>query len=172
MRSPFLRDVPPRAAAVVVALALIASVVTGAPGRSAPQAVVERWRGSAGTSASAVQTAEPPTGQLRRRKKEGTVPDIFVVPAQRAAALELQARAAAPAPPPAPAAPPLPFRYLGRMVKGERTVVFLEHGPGVASGAVGETVDNYRIESISASAVTFVYLPLGVPQTLTAPSGP
>ena len=175
MKLPLLRDVPPRAAAVVVALALAAGVVTGAPWSTAPEPAVEPAARPVVSTGSAVAMAEPlDLESLQRRKKEGTVPDLFGLPAsaQRAATLDLQARAAPPVPPPAPAAPPLPFRYLGRMADGERTVVFLEHGLGVASAAAGETVDNYRIESISESAVTFVYVPLGTPQTLAVPKGP
>ncbi len=76
--------------------------------------------------------------------------------------------AAPPPPPPAPpSAPPLPFRYFGKWIDGDRTVVFLWNASEGYSVAAGDTVEGtYRIESITDSSVDFVYLPLGSKQTL------
>jgi hypothetical protein len=88
--------------------------------------------------------------------------------------LELASRTARPAPappPPAPVAPPLPFRYLGKFVDGERNAVYLARGdepflalPGAALGA------EYRVEDVSPGAVTLVYVPLGTRQRLPVPA--
>lgn len=160
----------PRVAAIVLTCAVLAGVIAGAPWSTAQEPEVR-------TAEPGPETIPAPESldldRLQREKSAGTVLDLFVAPAApRAAGAEQQARAAISVPPPAPSAPPLPFRYLGRMVKGGETIVFLEHGPGVVSAAAGETVDNYRIESIAATSVAFVYLPLGVTQVLAIPGGP
>lgn len=171
MKSPLRRDVPPRAAAVIVALALVAGVVTGAPWTSSPQVVEPATRAVApaanGASAEALDL-----DSLQRRKKTGTVPDLFAnqvsVPRTAAAA---QIQASPPAPPPAPAAPTLPYRYLGRMVSAERNVVFLASDKDLYSAAAGDILDNtYRVEAISDAAVTFRHLSHGSALTLPIPA--
>jgi hypothetical protein len=73
----------------------------------------------------------------------------------------------------APLPPPLPFRYLGRMVGDDRSVVFLEHGPNVYSVAVGDVLESaYSVESITETAVTFRHTALGVQQSLAIPRAP
>ncbi len=74
----------------------------------------------------------------------------------------------APVPPPLPQAPPLPFTYLGSMIEGGKTVVFLASQDTNYSLRVGETVSNtYRVDRITEGAVTFTYLPLNIEQTLS-----
>lgn len=71
-------------------------------------------------------------------------------------------------PPPAPVAPPLPFRYQGRMTEGNATVVFLAQGDRVLVARQGDLLNNqYRVESVSAHAVTFMFEPLKQRQTLS-----
>lgn len=76
---------------------------------------------------------------------------------------------AAPAgPPPAPTAPPLPFRYQGRMTEEGRTTVFLAQGERMLVAREGDLLNNqYRVESVTAAAVTFMFEPLRQRQTLT-----
>ena len=70
-----------------------------------------------------------------------------------------------------PSAPPLPFRYLGQLESRSRAIVFLVRAEDVIVAAAGETIDNvYRIEAITETAVEFMYLPLGVRQSLSVPS--
>lgn len=70
--------------------------------------------------------------------------------------------------PPPPMAPPLPFRYQGRMVEGNSTVVFLAQGDRMLVARKGDLLNNqYRVESVSANAITFVYEPLNQRQTLS-----
>lgn len=170
MRKPLLRDIPPRAAAVVIALASVASLVTGAPWTGTPPPAAEPEPRRANDVAAA--PAEPlDLEALERRKVAGIVPDLFQI---RAPAPPAPVRmAAVPAPPPTPVAPPLPFRYLGRLEDQDGRQVFLESGPNVYSAGAGDTLDQrYRVESISDAAVTFRYLPLDIEQTLTIPRGP
>lgn len=71
-------------------------------------------------------------------------------------------------PPPAPVAPPLPFRYQGRMTEGSATVVFLAQGERMLVARQGDLLNNqYRVESVTPTAVTFMFEPLKQRQTLS-----
>lgn len=165
MKNPLTRDVPPRAAIVIVALALLASVVTGRE-RAAVPAIVEPAQRHVATDP--VPPEDLDLEKLVRLRREEPVRDLFA------------SRSLAPAPPPAPvtaakppvpSAPPLPFRYLGRMVDGTKVVVFLLKNQEAVHAAAGDTLENtYKVESITDSAVQFVYLPLGTKQTLGVPA--
>jgi hypothetical protein len=75
-----------------------------------------------------------------------------------------------PSPPPAPAAPPLPFTYLGQFIDGAKTEIFVARGAEHYSVEKGRTIeDQYRVEKITKTAVTFIYLPLGTRQNLAIP---
>jgi hypothetical protein len=68
-------------------------------------------------------------------------------------------------PPPVPVAPPLPFTYFGKMAEGEQPYAFLQKGKAVQVAKVEDVLENkYRVESITSSAVTFIYLPLNQKQ--------
>ena len=83
-----------------------------------------------------------------------------------------------PPPPPvvieAPRAPPLPFRYMGRVDDGLGSVTFfLIRGTTTLSVSVGETIDNtYRLESADGGALQLTYLPLKERQSLQIGVGP
>lgn len=72
-------------------------------------------------------------------------------------------------PPPPPSAPPLPFRFMGSMKESATsTLVFLSRDDRLYSVRTGDVLDRtYRIESIEADSVTFVYLPLNETQKLS-----
>ena len=71
-------------------------------------------------------------------------------------------------PPPAPMAPPLPFRYQGRMTEEGATTVFLAQGDRILVARAGDLLNNqYRVESVTTRAVNFMYEPLKQRQTLT-----
>src|SRR5207247_9624185 len=64
-------------------------------------------------------------------------------------------------PPPAPAAPPMPYRYAGKLVQGGHQSVLLAKGDMLFQVNEGETLDGaYRVESIGETQVTLTYLPL------------
>jgi hypothetical protein len=72
-----------------------------------------------------------------------------------------------PAPPPPPTAPPVPYTYAGRMVHDGRQSMLLAKGDEVVAVQPGETLDSiYRVESITDTQITLVYLPLGQKQTI------
>jgi hypothetical protein len=74
--------------------------------------------------------------------------------------------------PPEPAAPPLPFRNLGsiqgpRIADGKQ-VVFIDYRGSALAMRIGDVVANsYRVESITATQINFMYLPLKKVQTLS-----
>jgi len=166
-------DIPLRAAAVALAFALIASIVSGVEGPStetkapAPEATI--------SGANAQLVPDLDLDKLNRVRESKGVTDLFtsrtpVAPAPRPVAGAAEAPAPLPSP---PSAPPLPFRYFGKWIEGNRTFVFLWNDAEGYSASVGDTIaGSYRVESVTDTAVDFVYLPLGSRQTLpiTAPN--
>ncbi len=172
---PVRRDVPPRATLLIVLLVLVAGIVTGGE-KSAPQeALVKESARPAVATAPAQDEADVRIAPRQPAERPGT--DLF--------ASHSWAPKPPPAPPPAPvsvpepvvpkveppSAPPLPFRYLGQIESRSRAIVFLIRGEELVIAAAGDTIDNsYRIEAIGDTTVEFVYLPLGVRQSLSVPS--
>jgi hypothetical protein len=81
-------------------------------------------------------------------------------------------------PPPAPAmvataplrlvAPPFPYSYFGGMTDGDQRIGFFQRGDRVVTLRAGDTLDgNFRIDQISASHMTYTYLPAATATTLT-----
>ncbi|AOF82649.1 hypothetical protein BSY238_439 [Methyloversatilis sp. RAC08] len=95
----------------------------------------------------------------------------FLPPAPSPAALA--AIAARKGPPPAPVAPPLPFRYQGKLMEEGGITVFLAQGERILPARAGDLLNNqYRVESVTATAITFMFEPLKQRQTLTIGSAP
>jgi hypothetical protein len=74
-----------------------------------------------------------------------------------------------------PTAPPLPFRYLGKMIEDGELQVFLARGEEsytLREGQKkGQKVDEqYRVDKVTGNQVTFTYLPLKIQQTLEIPA--
>lgn len=73
-----------------------------------------------------------------------------------------------PPPPPRPTAPPLPFQYLGKLVDGGETRVFLNFQGGHVIAKVGDVINaQYRVEEIAGNRMIFLYQPLKETQVLT-----
>ena len=72
--------------------------------------------------------------------------------------------AAPPAPP--PSAPPLPFRYLGRLEEGAQVAVFLAEGTQTRVVRQGDRLAQYRIDEITPQGMRLTYLPLNETQRL------
>ncbi|OWJ97546.1 secretion system X translation initiation factor [Pseudomonas sp. A46] len=74
----------------------------------------------------------------------------------------------APPPAPKPTAPPLPFRFIGRMDDRLQQQVFLLRGEEVLVVREGDLIgDTYQVRRIEPERMTLVYLPLDKAQTLT-----
>jgi hypothetical protein len=72
------------------------------------------------------------------------------------------------APPPKPTAPPLPFKFIGRLIDKGTTFVFVSHNGQSLNLKLGDTAaDVYRVERITTSEVVFLYEPLGERQVMT-----
>ena len=65
-----------------------------------------------------------------------------------------------------PAAPPLPFRYFGRLTENGKTETFVMLGDELLSLASGQKHGEYRVDQVSATRISFTYLPLKTKQTL------
>ncbi|RWU18896.1 hypothetical protein DM813_21465 [Pseudomonas alkylphenolica] len=73
----------------------------------------------------------------------------------------------------APAAPVLPFQFVGRLDDRDDQQVFLQNGEKLYVVRRGDVIDDtYRIEQISATELSLVYLPLHLSQTLSVGSAP
>jgi hypothetical protein len=74
--------------------------------------------------------------------------------------------AEAPARPAKPEAPPLPFRYIGKMQDGDKLAVFLANGEESLVVSAGQKIGQYRVDSISDDEIRFTYLPMKTKQVL------
>jgi hypothetical protein len=154
------RFVLKRAALVVVALAAVVGVVTG---REKP--AVELIEAKATRSEPVVAALDIDLEKLHRGETAASQNDPF---ARRSFAPAPQQEASAP--PPAPSAPALPFRYFGKLIEKGKTEVYVMRGDELISIAAGRQVDNeYRVDSISDTAIGFTYLPLKTKQSMELP---
>ena len=65
-----------------------------------------------------------------------------------------------------PVAPPLPFRYLGKMLEDGKLAVFVARGDESLVIAAGQRIGEYRVDKVTDSEVVFTYLPLKQKQSL------
>ena len=64
-------------------------------------------------------------------------------------------------------APPLPFRYVGRLVQNGKSEALVMRGAMLHSIAEGDEIDGeYRVERITGATIHFTYLPGRVRQSL------
>jgi hypothetical protein len=63
-------------------------------------------------------------------------------------------------------APPLPFRYVGKMQDGDKLAVFLANGEESLVVSAGQKIGEYRVDSISEEEIRFTYLPMKAKQVL------
>lgn len=154
-----------RARRALIGLALAATVVAvwqlqpaeaPAPPRSGPAPAA---RGKPGPAPLAEVTPE----RLRRPEFGAAQGDAFAARSWRP-----PAPPAKPAPAAPPSAPALPFTYLGKLIDGNTTLVFLTRGGANLVARPGDTLgDAYRVEAVTAERVEFLYLPLNQKQSLS-----
>ena len=143
--------------AAITVVSALASVV--ATGREQPSSIVEPAAPRVDTR---LQTeADIDLAKLDERMNEGAKVDAFaprnfspVVPPQAAAA------------PAKREAPPLPFKYLGKMVEDGKLSVFLANGDEAVTVHAGDRVGDYRVDKITEAEVRFTYLPMKTKQSL------
>ena len=71
-----------------------------------------------------------------------------------------------------PTAPPLPFRFLGKMHENDQITLFVSQDENNLVVKTGDIVDGiYRLDSIRENSAEFTYLPLQLKQTLQIGGG-
>jgi hypothetical protein len=138
-----------KVAFAVLTLALLAGVVVG---REKPtQQVFERK----------TQEADFDVSRLEKRAAEAPASDPF---AQRSFGAPQGGQVAVQAKPEAPA---LPFRYMGKVIEDGKLEILLLRGDEHFAVKAGQKIDaEYRLDKVTASALTFTYLPMKAKQTL------
>jgi hypothetical protein len=74
-----------------------------------------------------------------------------------------------PPPPPPPQPPALTFRFAGRFLQDGKSQVYVSNGDTPLAVKVGDTLDGYVVESISAGSIALVYPPLAHRQSIAIP---
>lgn len=157
-----------RAALAAAAMTLLGSVVMGRENpHPTPTAAVPT-----GAPVAADAGVDLDLSALQRARSHEGIPDLFAPRKQPAPPATPDVASSEPAaPPPAPTAPPLPFAYLGKLIDGDKLEVFIAHGDEHYSVEPGKTIDGrYKVDKVTARAVTFIYLPLGTRQSLQIPA--
>ena len=175
----------PRQLFLAVALALtVAAAVFGARWQQADESdSAADGAANAGGSAAVARGARAPQAGARS--------SVVAAHAGTAAALAAQDGASAPlrmlaahsdlfashdwTPPPArrtlvveqPHAPPLPFVYQGKLMQDGAVTAFVAQGPNNLALKTGDKAGSYRVDSVTPSAMTLVYVPLNEKQILS-----
>ncbi len=158
MKKLLARDISPRTALAVIALALAATVVSG---REKPDLAEEAEATPARAARAAAPEAAPELdpARLKRTRTDQAIADLFASPPPA----EAQGQSA-----PRSSAPPLPFQYVAKIIDGDATQVYVMLGEDHYSVKPGLVIDrNYRVEKITETAITFTFLPLGTRQVLS-----
>jgi hypothetical protein len=141
-----------RVAFAVLILALLAGVVVG---REKPtELIIEKPR---------TEASDFDVSRLERPEAAAPAGDPFAKRSFGAPAAAAQ-QAAAPA---KPEAPELPFRYMGKVIEDGKLEILLLRGDEHFAVSAGEKIGaEYRLDKVSASSLTFTYLPMKKKQTL------
>ncbi len=74
-----------------------------------------------------------------------------------------------PPPPPAPQPPAMTFRFAGRFIQDGKFQVFVSNGDTPIGVKVGDNLDGYVVEAITANSVALVYPPLAHKMSIAIP---
>lgn len=141
----------------------LADLRSAVPARLAAAPLASASGAEAGTDAAAGARAATPSGDLFAAHSwyiapPAPPPSVAVV-------------AAPPPPPPPPSAPPMPFQFLGKLDDSEKLRIFLVRGERIYTVSAGDVIDGtYRVDNISGTQMTLIYLPLNTAQTLSVGS--
>lgn len=147
---------------------LVAVVWLDEQSAETPVTVAEPRKNNADRKAQ-TQPAKAPPGRLALEKLQRAqsseaeqVEDIF-----KAKSWFVPPPPPKPVPPPPPTAPPLPFKYMGKLVEEGKLTVFISNQERNYAVKTGDTIDGaYRVDSVDPQRVLFTYLPLNMQQTL------
>jgi hypothetical protein len=156
-----MKPIMKKALGLMVVVSALASVVAG---REQPSYQPSR-KSAPRVDSRAPSAPDIDIAKLEARVDQGAKADAFaprsfspIVPAA-----EAQAEPQAPA---KPTAPPLPFKYLGRMIDGDKLEIFLEQGQEFIAVEPGQRIGDYRVDKVTEEQIVFTYLPLKTRQTL------
>ena len=138
------------AAIIAAAVTVVAGVVAGRE-RPAMELVLEKPRAAADDGIN--------LDKLRRPESSLPHNDPF-------ATKLIEARPARGGGAEKPSAPPLPFRFFGRLTEKGQTDVFVMQGDELIAIKPGQKVGDYRVDQIADASISFTYLPLKMKQTL------
>jgi hypothetical protein len=144
--------------------AIVGYLLLDRPARSPGLAVAQTERPAPRAAAQAERLELP-----ERRSLFGTPGELFRTPPPPAPLVKKSR------PPPvaaaAPVAPPLPYRFAGKVRKGSEEELLIAKGELVFPVKAGDTLDGvYKVESVSAERIELVYLPLGTPNHIVVSS--
>lgn len=148
---------------ILLAAALVATLgasLFDVPGLDMPQ--VELADPARAATATTVAHTPPKAQEtpLVRDRFEAPVADLF-------SSRSWQPPPPAPSKPPPPKAPPLPFRYLGKVLDEGAVMAFVGQDVRTHLLRAGDLLADYKVEEITPAGMTFVYLPLNEKQRLT-----
>jgi hypothetical protein len=146
-----------RAAITIAAVILVAGVVAG---RERPSVEVIQPRAAAPAAGGGIDLDKLGSREL---PPPGNDPFAQGNPAEPKQAAVVDA-------PAQPAAPALPFQYVGKWSRGDKTEVLVMQGEELLAIDPGQKLGDYRVEQIGESSISFTYLPLKMKQTLDVPS--
>jgi hypothetical protein len=141
-----------RAAITVAAVILVAGVVAG---RERPSMDIVQERAPAAAANDGIDL-----DKLRRGEASVPQTDLFARKAFGPSAPQVAAVAEK------PSAPPLPFRYFGRLTENGKTEVYVMRGEDLLTVAAGQKHGDYRVDKVGDTSIAFTYLPLKTKQTL------
>jgi hypothetical protein len=143
-------------------VALVGALASVVAGRERPTLELKEPR-----AAAPAAVAELELEKLARRADEAPQGEKSIDPfAPRSFSAPAAAHAGGNGKPAKPAAPPLPFRYLGKMLEDGKLSVFLANGEESLSVHVGQRIGDYRVDKVTEAEVVFTYLPLKTKQSL------
>jgi hypothetical protein len=148
---------------LVAALAgVVGYLVLDKPAATLPEVAIAKPDGSSPPKSASADPLQFPD----RRALERSRGELFNAPPPPP-----RPKAAEP-PPPAPAvAPPVPYRFAGKVLRGREAEVLVSKGEFVFPVKVGDTLDGvYKVESIGNDRIEVVYLPLGSKDRITVSS--
>lgn len=155
--------------ASISATGLFAATLTIGTESDAPAVTRAAERAAASPVPGTERARDLDLALLNRPASQEVEDRLFTAPAPPPQPSPARTGAASPANgnPPKPAAPPLPFKFLGRLTDREITTAFVAYGPEALGIKEGDEIGKlYRVEAVREEKLVFVYLPLHELQTL------
>jgi hypothetical protein len=152
---------------IALVLTLVAARLVGREDEGPPPAAPAA-RAPAPAADRSIEAPAVDLDRLAARKGVGPAGDPFRAQSWQSMAQEEARKNAPPPPPPSrPQAPPLPFKYMGKLIEEGRIVVFLTQGDRNYIVRQGDTIDGaYRVDAVTDEGLSLTYLPLKQKQEL------